>query len=63
MSTGPGDRATPLLLPQAAQFNLDGHADQAAVTDASRTWTWGELNRRAAGVADGLTRAGLEPRS
>ena len=63
MSTGPGDRATPLLLPQAAQFNLDGHADQAAVTDASRTWTWGELNRDAAGVADGLTRAGLEPGS
>jgi O-succinylbenzoic acid--CoA ligase len=63
VSTWFGDRATPLLLPQAARFNLERHADQAAVMEASRTWTWRELHRRAAAVAEGLARAGLEPGS
>jgi O-succinylbenzoic acid--CoA ligase len=59
MSNEPGDRATPLLLPQAARLRAAERGESPAVIEASRTWSWGELEQSAGAVVEGLAQAGL----
>ena len=59
MSNEPDNRATPLLLPQAARLRAAERGESPAIIEARRTWSWLELEQSAGAVVEGLAQAGL----